>query len=244
MQTLGIIGFGSFGQFMTKYLKDHFEVSVYDSNDLSKTAKDLGVNWQTLEEITQNQIIILAIPLQYLEDLLKKIAHTITPGTLVIDVTSVKISPVTLMKKYLHEEVNIIATHPLFGPKSGANGIAGLKITLCDVRSTNLQYNWLKNFFANTLELDVIESTPEEHDREAGYVMGLTHFIGQALNHLEIPDCKQTTKTFQHLMQLREMLSQDSMDLFLTIQKDNPHAEKTRNEFYKTLSYLEEKIAE
>jgi len=183
-------------------------------------------------------VIILGVPLQYLEDLLKEIGPKIKAGALVLDVTSVKIKPVQLMREYLAQDVNIIATHPLFGPKSGVNGIEGLNMAICDIRSP--RYSEFRDFFKYELKLNVIETTPEKHDKEAGYVMGLTHFIGQALNRLEVPECQNTTKSFEHLMGLKDLLSVDSMDLFYTIQADNPYAKEARDEFKKILQDLEE----
>lgn len=242
MKTLGIIGFGSFGKFMANHLKNYFNVSVFDELNQETAATELGVNWQSLEQIVKNDILILAIPLQFLEKLLKTIGPNINEKTLVLDVTSVKVHPVKLMLKYLPPKVSIIATHPLFGPKSGANGIEGLKLSLCQVRSSKTNYLKVKKFLTETLKLHVIETTPDQHDQEAGYVMGLTHLIGQALNHLEIPSCEQTTKSFEHMMKLREMLSQDSMELFVTIQNYNPYVAKTRDQFYQTLETLSQKI--
>jgi len=74
------------------------------------------------------------------------------------------------------------------------------------------------------------------------YVQGLTHFIVMALNNLEIPKCDHTTASFDHLMKLKDILSLDSMDLFLTIERENPFAEKARAEFVKKLKELEDEV--
>ena len=236
-ESLGLIGFGGFGQFFVQYLNPYFDVSVTDVRDLEQEAGKLGVKWASLDEILECNVIILGVPLQYLEDLLLEIAPKIKPGTLVLDVTSVKIKPVELMRKYLPQEVDIIATHPLFGPKSGENGIEGLNMAICDIRSS--RYSEFRDFFKYELKLNVIETDPYKHDQEAGYVMGLTHFIGQALNKLKVPECQNTTKSFEHLMGLKDLLSVDSMDLFYTIQADNPYAKEARDEFKKVLGELE-----
>lgn len=241
MKSLGIIGFGSFGQFAVKWLKPHFDISVYDVCDKEEEASELGVNWASLEEACSCDAVIYGVPLEFLKNVLRESAGFLKPGTLVMDVTSVKVKPSQIMAEFLPPEVDIVATHPLFGPKSGKNGIEGLNIALCNVRGDRLSE--VADFCRNILKLTVIETTPEKHDQEAGYVMGLTHFIGQALNMLEVPECSQTTSSFEHLMQLKDLLSLDSMDLFKTIQKDNPFAEKARKEFMQKLQELEDKLA-
>jgi prephenate dehydrogenase len=240
MQSLGIIGFGSFGQFAVKWLKPHFDISVYDVCDKEDVASELGVKWSTLEDTCNCEIVIIGVPLEFLERVLKKSVGFLNPGSLVMDVTSVKIKPAKLMAEILPDEIDVIATHPLFGPKSGKNGIEGLNIALCNVRGE--RFNEVADFCREVLKLKVIETTPEKHDQEAGYVMGLTHFIGQALNMLEVPECSQTTSSFEHLMELKDLLSLDSMDLFRTIQKDNPFAEKARKDFMQKLQDLEDNM--
>lgn len=241
MQSLGIIGFGSFGQFAVKWLKPHFDISVYDVCDKEEEANELGVRWSSFENTCACDVVIFGVPLEFLEDVLRKSVVFLKPGSLVMDVTSVKVKPALLMAEILPPEVDIVATHPLFGPKSGKNGIEGLNIAICNVRGERLRE--VVDFCRDILKLTVIETTPEKHDEEAGYVMGLTHFIGQALNMLEVPECSQTTSSFEHLMQLKDLLSLDSMDLFRTIQKDNPFAEKARKEFMQKLQNLEDNMA-
>lgn len=240
MKSLGIIGFGSFGQFAVKWLKPHFDISVYDVCDKGDIADELGVRWSSLQDSCECDVVVFGVPLEFLEDVLKESVSFFRAGTLVMDVTSVKIKPAKLMADILPEDVDVVATHPLFGPKSGKNGIEGLNIALCDVRGDRLAE--VADFCRDVLKLNVIETTPEKHDQEAGYVMGLTHFIGQALNMLEVPECKQTTSSYEHLMALKDLLSLDSMDLFKTIQKDNPYAEKARKEFMQILVDLENKL--
>ena len=235
-KALGFIGFGSFGQFIIPHLKPYFDITVYDKNDLSEKAVKLGVSWGTLKEAASQEIVALAVPVQYLEEVLIDIKDTLLPKTLVFDLSSVKVKPVNLMKKYLPETVDIIGTHPLFGPQSGKNGIQGLNMVVCPVR-TKKNHNLIR-FFSKELKLNVLERTPLVHDKQMAYVQALTHFVGRAVNAMDIPDVEQKTPAYQYLLDIKRNLGQDSMDLFLTIEKENPYAKDVRDQFIEELKKL------
>ena len=79
----------------------------------------------------------------------------------------------------LPAHVGIVATHPLFGPQSARNGIAGLKVAVCPVRGGDGPR--VGAFLRRALGLQVIMTTPDAHDREAAMVQGLTHLIAKVL---------------------------------------------------------------
>ena len=64
--------------------------------------------------------------MQKLEPVLKEVAPFIKPGALVVDVASVKVKPTGWMEQHVPAHADIVGLHPLFGPQSGKNGIAGL----------------------------------------------------------------------------------------------------------------------
>ena len=66
-----------------------------------------------------------------MREVVADLALLLKPGTLVLDVGSVKVEPVAIMKELLPETVGIVGTHPLFGPQSAQNGIHGLQIAIC-----------------------------------------------------------------------------------------------------------------
>ena len=240
MQSLGIIGFGSFGQFITKHLKDHFEISVFNRSDKSAIAKKYEVPYVSLEEVCDNDIVIVCVPVQFLEEMLKKIASLLKKGTKVVDVSSVKVKPVELMKQHLPDHCEIIATHPLFGPQSGKNGIEGLNMVLCPgERRTTVT---LERFFKDELGLKVLIRTPEVHDKQMAYVQALTHFVGRAVNEMDIPDVEQKTPAYQYLLDIKRNLGGDSYDLFLTIEQENPYAKEVREQFIKELNKLNDSL--
>lgn len=237
---LGWIGFGNFGQFALPHLSDNIEVWVYDRVNKKEDAQRLGLHWGSLKEVAACDLLVLAVPVQFLETLLIEIKDLVKPNAMVFDVSSVKVKPVKLMTKYLPETVEIIGTHPLFGPQSGKNGVEGLNLVVCPVRTRKGLV--LSRFFKNNIKLNVLERTPDVHDRQMAYVQALTHFIGRACNEMDIPDVEQKTPAYQYLLNIKRNLGQDSMDLFLTIELENPYAADVRNQLLEELHALNDRL--
>lgn len=240
--TLGIIGFGAFSELMVRHLKPYFTIYVYSRRDIKKKARNLGVKVGNLEQVAGCDIVIVGVVVQYFEQTLRKISKFIKPNALVIDVCSVKIKPAKLMQKYLPKSAQILATHPLFGPQSGANGIKGLRVVVCPIRINAQNLAKIKYLLKNKLKLTVLQKTPQEHDKQMATVQALTHFIGRAINDLKIAESDQSTVAYNHLLKVKELLGQDSDELFLTIERENPYAKTVREKFVKKLSELEKKL--
>jgi prephenate dehydrogenase len=130
------------------------------------------------------------------------------------------------LRETLPGDVEIIGTHPLFGPQSGRDGIAGQRIALCAAASPRQRA--LRRFLRHTLQLTVIETSPEEHDRQVAYVQGLTHIVARAIIAMDLPPLALTTATFDHLLRMVDTVRHDSDQLFRTIVADNPFAAEVK----------------
>lgn len=239
---LGVLGFGSFGRFLVGPLRPYFSIRVWDQKNLEEEARALGVEWVSLSEIADCDIVVPAVPVQALESVLCDLGPQLRPGTLVVDVSSVKVRPLALLERYVPREVEICGTHPMFGPQSGARGIAGLKVVLCPLRTRRVRQ--LRRFLEDELGLEVIEMAPEAHDREMAYIQGLTHWIARALREINVPNLDLSTVAYRHLLKIEEILREDSHELFLTIARENPFAKEARAELLQRLSELEACIEE
>lgn len=240
MKTLGIVGFGSFGRFMVEHLRSRFEIRVHDLRDVEEDARRLGVEAATLAEVVDSETLVLAVPVQAMESVLQKLAAESRWPKLVVDVGSVKVKPLALMDRYVPRRVDVVGTHPMFGPQSGRHGIAGLKIVLCPLRCSGLDH--LRELLARDLQLDVIEMTPEAHDRQIAYIQGLTHWIAKALREVTLPDLNLATPAYRHLLKIEEILREDSAALFRTIQSENPFSAEARAELLARLHEIEREL--
>ena len=197
----------------------------------------MGVKQAPLEQVATSDIVIIGVVVDYFEEILRKIKPHLKPGSLVVDIASVKVEPVRLMEKLLPKDVEILATHPLFGPQSARNGIEGSKIVLCPVRTKRLVQ--IKKFIKNELKLDVLIRTPKEHDKKMAYILSLTHFIGRAICDLDIPFTHLSTQTYKHLLGIKGLIGKDSLKLYQSIQSNNPYSKSIRKKFLAQLEKIE-----
>ncbi len=243
--TVGVLGFGSFGQFLTKHLVTAFhKVVAADLASKSKEAMDLGAAWTTIEEAAQQDVVILAVPVARFARLVNHISQLFKPDSLVVDVCSVKMKTMRDMLEFLPEDVDFVGTHPLFGPQSAKSGLLGHKIVLCPGRIGQDRLGVFKSLLTNGYGLQVVELDVEDHDREMARVQGLTHFIARALQGCNIIESSLATEAFQKLTESMKLLSTDSWDLFATIENGNPFAAGLRRQFIQELEKLDTRLKE
>lgn len=227
--SVGLMGFGAFGRLIARHLKPHCRLLAFDPA-LPADAATGSIIAADPAEIAACDIVILAVPVAALSEAIATLRPHLRRGAVVVDVGSVKIGPATTMLAELPEDVEIVGTHPLFGPQSGRDGIAGLKIAICPIRGRSA---WrIAAFLRRVLGLKVIMTTPEQHDREAALVQGLTHLIAKILVRMEPLPRRMTTASFDLLMRATEMVRHDSPAVFMAIEQANPHARPVRDRFF------------
>ena len=228
MKTLGLIGFGQFGRLAAEKLKPQFDILVTDLAARSAEAAVCGVAYGSLEDAARREVVIVAVPVLAMKATFEAIAPHLQPGALVVDVGSVKVLPVQWMLELLPDHVDIVATHPLFGPQSALEGLEGQRLVICPVRGD--RHEKIAELAAN-FGLVASITTPEEHDREMAYVQALTHLIGRSLVNLGIPDEALKTTSYQHLLELCRLIGDDTFELFTAIQTLNPYASEVVGAF-------------
>lgn len=240
--TFGIVGYGSFGRLLAENLSQYGSVLVHSKRDISSELKK-GVRQAEIEEVAKSKIIILATGLSELEEACKKIEPFVSSSTVVADVCSVKVKPVEIMKNILGGKCQLIATHPLFGPNTIESGvIKGQKIVMHPVDTT--QFSQIKSALRDFLRLEVIEMDPETHDKEIAWVHGLTFFVGRGLLDISPPTSQLTTGYYQKLLDLVELESTHSIELFKTVEQGNPYAAEVRSKFLSSITKLNDDLEE
>lgn len=229
--SIGIMGFGAFGRLMARHLQPHFALRICDpANAPTADATGKGLRPATSAEVATCDIVILAVPVPAIPEAIAALRPHLRAGAIVLDVGSVKIGPARAMQAELPEDVEIIGTHPLFGPQSARNGLDGLKIALCPVRGGSTPR--IAAFLRHVLKLRVIVTTADAHDREVAMVQGLTHLIAKILVRMEPLPRTMTTASFDLLMQATEMVRYDAPNVFMAIERANPHAKAVRDRFF------------
>jgi prephenate dehydrogenase len=234
---VGIIGFGAFGQLMARHLAPHVPLFAYDPRLTPGGTGEHGeVTITTLAAVARCPVVVLAGPVSSFEAATRAISPHLQPGTIVLDVGSVKTIPVEIMRRNLPAYVEIMGTHPLFGPQSARDGIRGLKIAVCPIRGRHGLR--IAAFLRRVLGLSVILTTPESHDREAATVQGLTHLIAKVLVQMEPLPHRMTTRSFDLLMKAIGMVRHDAPEVFQAIESANPYAPDVRRRFFALASSL------
>jgi prephenate dehydrogenase len=240
---VGIIGFGAFGRLMAGYLRPHFSVCAYDPKlPPGPSVEVSGVILTSLPATANCPIVVLATPVNRLAEAVKEISPHLRPGSLVLDVGSVKVVPAGIMQRGLPSHVEIVATHPLFGPQSARGGIKGLKVAVCPIRGRRGLR--VAAFLRKVLALDVIVTTPEAHDREAATVQGLTHLIARVLVQMEPLPIRMTTRSFELLMEGVDMVRYDAPEVFQAIERSNPYSREVRQRFFDLAAALGAELEE
>ena len=240
--SVGLIGVGAFGEFMLPYLLPHCRISAFDpGRDLGPLTERWAVVADDLAAVAAQDVVILAPPVQRMAELCRQIRDWLKPDALVLDVGSVKEEPVAAMLAHLPETVDIVGTHPLFGPQTGGDGIRGLKVALVNVRGDRLPC--VERFLNRELGLATLVTTAEEHDRQLAFVQGLTHLISRIIVEMELPSLDHTTATFDTMMRMVDSVRYDSEELFRAIENRNRFVPGTREKFFRAARIIEEALA-
>ena len=223
---VGVYGLGRFGSFWAGCLASAgCSVIAYSR---SEHPLPPGVRRASEDEVLNAPYLFFAVTISSFEDVLKRVGKRIGKDTVVMDTCSVKILPRRWMKGNIPSDRYMIATHPMFGPDSGRNGVRGLPVVMCPVSDKNDErYRSVKALF-ESMELDVLEMSAEKHDEEAAYSQGVTHFVGRTLSAMGMKPTPIATQGYKSLMTIVEQTCNDPVQLFYDLQRFNPYAKEMR----------------
>jgi prephenate dehydrogenase len=228
--TIGIIGFGRFGRYWANFLNSDHRVLVTDKAYLAEDAEKMGLEFRTLPALcAESDTIFLCVPINQIESAVSQLKPHIKPGTLLFDTCSVKMYPARVMLSEFEAtgHIDLIASHPLFGPDSGALGVRGLPIVMWPLRVSDSRYREWHAYFEQQ-GMQVVEMSPEKHDRMAANSQGVTHYIGRVIGELDLQETPIDTKGFKILLSLVEQICNDSGELFQDLQNYNPYTKDMR----------------
>ncbi len=232
----GVVGLGRFGALAARLLAARGEVVAFDIRPIADAARALGVRAASLAETARARHVILCTPIHRLGEVLREIAPHLLPRTVLIDTCSVKVAPARVLLQEAPPWTDLLATHPLFGPDSAAEGIAGLKIALCPLRRGRPR---VARRFLEDLGLEVIVTSPEEHDKQIAETQAVVQWIGRALERTGAGPRAIDTTGHLRLLEILRYVARDSWELFRDMQVLNPHARAARRRFLDALLEVE-----
>lgn len=233
--SLTLVGFGAFGQLIARLLAPHCRITIHDPSPAARAAAvAAGLPLVADPRHLPGDIVLLAVPVPALEPCLHAIAPHLRPGQMVIDVCSIKEEPARLMQQILPGHVEILATHPMFGPQSAAGGIAGCQVVLCPIRGQG----WRRIAgFLRHMRLDVVRTTPEDHDRQAAQSQALIHILARAVAPWTSPP-RIRTRSYDLFAEAMTMVRDDAPEVFEAITRGNRHADALRVQLIEALGQV------
>ncbi|MCS6803913.1 MAG: prephenate dehydrogenase/arogenate dehydrogenase family protein [Acidobacteriota bacterium] len=233
-----IIGFGRFGRLLASILMDEFSLVVHDTDRSAMAAAAAQrIRVVDLEQACQAENIFFCVPISTFESILRQARPHLQPNTLVMDTCSVKLHPARLMQQLCPETVELLATHPLFGPDSATAGLAGLRIVFCPLRIAAARLHGWQEFWQRR-GVQVITKSPDEHDRLAAYSQGITHLLGRVLGELQLSPSDISTKGFEAILGVIEQTNHDTWQLFHDLQRYNPYTKQMRDDLVKAFNTI------
>jgi prephenate dehydrogenase len=222
---IGVYGLGRFGSFWAKLLGNHFPVRAYNRNPDRPTPP--GVERVDLDGLAACDTIFLCVAISAMEPVVRELAPHLGPRNTVVDTCSVKVYPAEVMRAHLPADVGILATHPMFGPDSAGDGVSGLPLIYWPERLDEQRTAFWVSWFGE-IGLRTIRMSPDEHDHEAAYTQGITHFIGRVLDDLSVRPSPIGTVGYQKILDVVEQTCNDPVQLFLDLQRFNPYTTEMR----------------
>lgn len=236
--TIAVIGYGQFGELLTNILAENTqsEMKVISSRPLQFDSERVSLG--ELKDISACDFIFPCVPIRLLEETISKMTPFLNEKTVVVDVSSVKMYPKKLFADHLHN-IPVILTHPMFGPgtvEQLQGNLKGLRIVTENISAKNETYIDLKKFF-ESLTLDVVEMTAEDHDRSTARFHFLAQYFSQILKSLNLQPGPIDTESYRHLLAFVNMVRTDKRLLF-EMMEYNPFCKKQFLEIDATMKKL------
>jgi chorismate mutase/prephenate dehydrogenase len=139
-----------------------------------------------VEVASRHDLVLVAVPIAQTVKVIGEIAPHVRRGACIADVTSVKVEPMRAMLSCAREDVDVVGTHPIFGPH-GAD-MDRQRVVLVRGRGDS-GFARVKHLY-ETFGAEVIEATAEEHDAQMAVIQVLLHektmVLGSVLERLKV----------------------------------------------------------
>lgn len=240
------------GQWIAKFLAQKgLDVTITGRNTTEGelVSKKIGVGYtnNNAQAAESSDVVIISVPIQATSNIIEELAPIMKPGSLLMDVTSVKEEPSQLMEKYAAQDVEVVPCHPMFGPRiRSLDGQVVVLTPSVDGTWYNKVYEFLENENAR-----IIVTTPEIHDRMMSIVQGLTHFayvsIAATIERLNI-DIKESRKfaspIYNLMLDTIARITAQNPYLVYSIQTSNKYIKESHDAFFETFNELKNMIAD
>lgn len=235
-----IIGEGRFGTLLKTILTREAECS---SLEILGAPLSFPLSDGERRILETASIIIPAVPIRHFQSVLEHIAPVLGVNQTIVDVCSVKEHPIQVMKSYLSPEVGIVATHPLFGPRTVSernDNLSGLSVITCPVRDLYSVGERVEQL-CKGLGIRTIEMPSEQHDRELAKVQFFTIFSTLLLRDVLPPESEFETESSRAMRQYLALVSVDE-EFLRDLYQFNPFTKELLSELRRRFVRLHKKL--
>jgi len=162
-----------------------------------------------------------------------------------VPIGSVKVGPAEALAAALGDRIPWVATHPLFGPLSLALAERPLRVVLCPAPARfghQAAAARVKELYER-IGCEVVEQTPEGHDRVMAHTHALTFFVAKGMIDagagMEVPFAPPS---FQAIARTIETVRSDAGHLFAAIARENPFAGEARKQLLGALTAIDQAL--
>ena len=241
MKVAIIGGSGKMGRWFASFLlKDGKGVIITGRNKrkLLEAKQQLGVEVASnMEAVRSADVVLLSVPIDNFEEVVKQICPYTHSGQVIIDITSIKVFPVETMHKYIKNGL-VLGAHPVFGP--GAKSIVNQNFVLTPTNDEEANLSSKVRQYLEARGAKVAVMTPDEHDKMMAVVLGLSHFIAivAADTLASFDKVKQMEATggitYKVLVTLVESVISEDPELYASLQMSLPSVTEVEELFLRS----------
>ena len=237
---VALLGFGRFGRALGSLLA---EARIgYRALDPAVAVPEPVRASGLRELVTGASLVVLAVPVPRTREALEALRPHLLPAQVVVDVGSVKVHPYADLQAVLGSEIPWAASHPLFGPVSLALAERPLRVVVCP-SPRHPEAGLRASELYRRIGCEVIEQTPESHDRVMAHTHALTFFVAKGMLDagagMEVPFAPPS---FQAISRTIETVRSDAGHLFAAIQRENPFATDARAQLLAELARVHRQL--
>jgi prephenate dehydrogenase len=177
------------------------------------------------QSVTHSDVVIISVPIDSFNSITSEYGHYINNTQTVIEITSVKVAPMTAMHRYLKTD-KVLGMHPMFGP--GAQDMAKHNFILTPTNTTEEILAAKVKSYIETRGGIVSIMSPEEHDKTMAIVLGLSHLLAlvSADTLLHLGSFENLEKlggtTCKLLLMLADSVLTEDPELYASLQMNIP----------------------
>ncbi|AEH60141.1 Prephenate dehydrogenase [Methanosalsum zhilinae DSM 4017] len=246
LEVLIIGGTGEMGQWFAPFFnRNGFNVTVWGKSQRVDIAEKMGVRFaMDLDSaVARSDIVIISVPINITEKMIAETAPKMKSGSLLMDFTSLKVKPLEAMLSHAPPGVEVIGTHPMFGPS--VSSLHGQIIILTPpTKRCRKWHPFIRSVFEeNGAHIEIVDAG--EHDLMVSVIQGLTHFayiaIGTTFMQIDFDVARSRrfmSPVYEIMVDFVGRILDQNPYLYAMIQMENPEVLRVHEAFIEQCRHI------